>query len=531
MVFMLEDLTVEVRDPDLKIVGQVRPENLPGALFINRFNNTGTWQMFFPFDDALGDLLRTPGYGIRVLLSQSNETLISGPTLAAKLTQTPDDVRGRWLIEGSSDEVVLQERLAYPDPSEADVGAQSVSHDQRQGTAEAVIKGYVDSNMGPTAPSVRQVPNLVVASGASLGPIIDATARFTLIQDLIYGIAESAGLGYSVKQVADELVFDVFEPVDRSATIRMDIENNQITSVDYEYGAPKTTRAIVAGQGEAVERLFIERTSVDSLAAESLWVRRVETFQDARQSQTVEELEQAGDENLAENGKTIESLEVIPSDDITMMYGRDWFLGDVITVVSGFIETTATVTEVGVAVSTDGVRVGAVVGDPKLRDFDSRLVAKVNKNETRISSLERNTTGFGVATVYAPEGGTIGGTQPTFSGPGIEGSYTRTGNMIHFSIQVDFDNITGFGTGQYYLKLPYPVREAYQFRNGCLHDISASRDYHISGHVNKSSDVLTLNTQALQGQTIFDVPFTSTAPVTLTTADNFHIAGTYEIEV
>jgi len=434
MAFTLDDITVEVRDPDLKIVGQVSPENLPGARFINRFNNTGAWQMFFPFDDALGDLLRTPGYGIRVLLTQTNETLISGPTLSAKLTQTPDDVRGRWLIEGSSDELVLQERLAYPDPSQPDVTAQTVSHDRRTGAAETVIKGYVEDNMGPSAPTVREVPNFVVATDTALGPTVDVAARFTKIQDLIYGIAESAGLGYEVKQVANQLVFDVFEPVDRSSTIRMDIENNQITSVNYEYGAPRTTRAIVAGPGEAVDRLFIERTSTESLAAESLWGRRVETFQDARQSETVEELESAGDENLAENGKTIESLEVVPSDDITMTYGRDWFLGDVVTVVSGFIETVATVTEVGVSISFDGVRVAAVVGDPELRDFDSRLVAKVNKNEERISSLERNEPLPVVGQVSRITTGTV--------------TITTTGAYVSTGLSATFDTSTANGIVQ-----------------------------------------------------------------------------------
>jgi hypothetical protein len=530
MSFQVEELTVEVRDADLKLVGQVPPENLVDALFINRFNNTGTWQLSFPYGDPLGDLLRTPGYGIRVTMSPDDETLISGPTLSAKLTQTPEDLAGRWVIEGSSDDIVLQERLAYPDPTEDDVTAQTVSHDRRTGEAETVMKGYVEDNMGPTAPAVRQVPGLVVATDNELGPVVDTAARFTKIQELLYGVAESSGLGYLVQQVDDELIFEVYEPVDRSSTIRMDIENNQISSVNYGYSAPGKTRAVVAGQGEAVERLFLESTNAESLAAETLWSRRIEVFQDARQAESIDELTQAGEESLSEDGKTVVSLEVAPSDDIQMRYGRDWFLGDVVTVVSGLIETTATVTEVGISVKPDGVRVAVLVGDPELKDFDSRLVSKVNKNEERISSLERNTTGYGITTEYQPDGGTDG-TQPTFSGPAIFGTYVRFGNMVHFSIQVDFDNITSFGTGQYYLTLPYPAREAYQFRDGCLHDISAGFDYTISGHVNALSDVLTLNTTGISVQRVYDDPFTSTAPVTLDVADNFHIAGTYEIEV
>jgi hypothetical protein len=123
------------------------------------------------------------------------------------------------------------------------------------------------------------------------------------------------------------------------------------------------------------------------------------------------------------------------------------------------------------------------------------------------------------------------GTQPTFNGaPLFTGSYTRWGNMCHFQIDVDMDNITNFGTGEYYVDLPFNVSHPYLFRDGCLHDISASRQYAISGHVAIGQKRLYLFTTDAQGNRSFDAPFTSTVPVTLSTADNFHIAGTYEIE-
>jgi hypothetical protein len=525
----LDELTVEVRNSDLERVGQVPDYNLVGALFITRFNNVGSWSLRMAYADPLADLLRTPGYGLLVT-GPDGSTIISGPTLSAQLAQSPDDVRGEWVIEGSSDAVVLVERLAYPDPSEPDVGAQTVSHDQRFGAAETVIKGFVDDNFGPSAPSVRQVENLVVATDLARGVSVTQSARFTQMQDLLFGIAEFAGLGYDVKQINTDLVFDVFEPTDRSDLVRMDIENQQLSSAEYGYSLPKFTRAIVAGQGEAVERLFIERTSTESLQAETLWNRRIEFFRDARQAEEIAELEQLGDESLADDGQTIVSLSVTPSDDLRMKYGRDWGLGDIVTVVAGNIETTAVVTEVGIIIGDDGVRVGAVVGTPASTDFEARLVSKLNNQDERISNLERNTTGYGIETSFNVQGGTDG-TQPTFSGPVFSAFYTRLGNLVHFAYEVDFDNITSFGTGQYFLTLPYNSKREYQFRGGCLHDVSASRDYHISGHVVKGTNVMTLNTTGISGQVIFDAPFTSSSPATLSTADNFHIAGTYEIEV
>lgn len=135
-----------------------------------------------------------------------------------------------------------------------------------------------------------------------------------------------------------------------------------------------------------------------------------------------------------------------------------------------------------------------------------------------------------VEETFTVQGGSLG-TQPTFSGaPLFSGSYVKSGPMVHFQIQVDFTNITSFGTGQYYVDLPFASKHAYQVRAGCLHHTSTGRDYSIGGHVNEGSSRLVLNSSGISGQSVFDVPFTSTAPVTLTTADNFHISGTYITE-
>jgi hypothetical protein len=127
-------------------------------------------------------------------------------------------------------------------------------------------------------------------------------------------------------------------------------------------------------------------------------------------------------------------------------------------------------------------------------------------------------------------GGTLG-TQPTFNGaPLFSGTYIKVGSLVHFQIQVDFDNITSFGSGQYYIDLPFPSKHAYQFTAGCLHDVSTGRDYPIYGHVLANSKRMELQSMDVAGQTVFQVDFTSTNPVALSTADNFHLSGSYIAE-
>ena len=126
------------------------------------------------------------------------------------------------------------------------------------------------------------------------------------------------------------------------------------------------------------------------------------------------------------------------------------------------------------------------------------------------------------------EGGTIDGDPPTFEGdPLFTGEWTRINGFCQFSINVDFDNIESFGTGQYYLKLPFQSLNNHLISDGCLHDFSGGDQYAIMGHVDAGSDILKLFSTASNGR---HVPFEYNVPVTLDNPDNFHIAGSYQVD-
>jgi hypothetical protein len=131
----------------------------------------------------------------------------------------------------------------------------------------------------------------------------------------------------------------------------------------------------------------------------------------------------------------------------------------------------------------------------------------------------------GAVVDFTVQGGVVSGTQPTFNGaPLFTGSYSRIGDLVHFQIQVDFDNITSFGDGQYYVNLPFPARYNYQVREGNVEDFSTSRKYSVGGHVVAASNQLRLNFTDSQGR---DTEFTYNTPFVLAVQDSFHISGTY----
>jgi hypothetical protein len=494
-------------------------------MFVLRYNNVGTWEMQLPFGHRLGEFLRLPGYGL-IVTGPGNSVILSGPTMSARLEQTSDNLDGDWVITGATDEILLQERLAYPTPGTDDVQAQVTAYDERSGAVETVLKQFVNVNLGPSAPVSRQALNLVIEANQGRGDTVTGRARFDQLQELFYDLAQLGGIGYAIEQESDELVFKCYLPTDRSGTIRMDMDNQKLSSAQYSYSSAKATRVIVGGQGEDEWRRFVEASSTQSEDAENTWGRRIEVFKDNRNSRDNLILDQAGQELLIDQGKTIVEMSVTPSDDINMKFGVDWYLGDKVTIVVQDIEAQAVVTEIGLAIAEDGVRIGATVGAPIGITYESKLLARTADVSKRVGNLERTITGYGINTPYQPSGGTDG-TQPTWTGNPITGSFNRFGNMVHFNIQVNFDTITSFGSGQYFVTLPYPARVRYTFANGHLTDTSSGKTYNLVGECQADSDVIELFAIGSNGQ--MD-DFTFNSPANLDTTDNFDISGTYEIE-
>lgn len=521
----VEDLSVEVRDADLKRVGRLNGADLVGSQFILKYNDVGSWSVRLHATSAMATLLRTPGYGI--VVTGPSGVIMSGPTLAAQLDQTQDDPEGTWTISGTDDSVILAERLVYPDPIDADVTSQQFAYDTRNDVAETVLKEYVDANL-VSGPAVRQVTGLTVEADLGRGNTVYGDARFQQMQEFFHGLAQTGGIGYRIEQVGSGLQFQVYEPVDRSALVRLDIDNGRLTTSNYSYTAPAVTRAIVGGAGEAEERLFYEGTSAQSTGAETEWGRRIERFVDARNTQESAEFVQHANEALIDDGKTKVALTVTPTDDGTMLFGDEWGLGDTLTVTAGSITTTAVVYTVALSVQADGVYIAAEVGKPLAMGFEERLASETLAQTRRLSEIERNTTGYGVVTQFpGVQGGTIGGTQPTFSGPVFTATYTRFGDMIHFAYSVDFTNITSFGTGQYYMSLPYEARRPATFSGGALYDDSTGNIYSILGIVDAGSTQMKLYYIKSNGET---ESFEHNKPITLTVDDTFDISGVYELQ-
>lgn len=132
-------------------------------------------------------------------------------------------------------------------------------------------------------------------------------------------------------------------------------------------------------------------------------------------------------------------------------------------------------------------------------------------------------------TAYVMGGGTVApGAQPTFNGaPLFTGSYVLAGSLVYFNVNVVMTNITSFGTGQYYVTVPFNSKYSFSISSGRLHDASNNNNYTLQGYVAAGTNVMLLTyTDGTGKQAIFDY----NSPSVLTPLDTFFISGTYIVQ-
>lgn len=348
---------IEVRAADLTRVGTL--EGYSTGQAIPRWCGVGSWRFIVPGRVLIGDRLDAllTGGGI-IATSDDGNVLASGPLTKRIFTRdasTGDD--GSWELQGVTDEVALQDRLIYPDPtSPADTQAAD-AYDDRTGPAETVLRGYVNANCGPGALLARR--SLLVEPDLGRGASVSSSYRFANLLDAAVEICAASGIGFRVVQLGSSLVFQVIEPEDLSALIRLTFPAGTLSALQETKAAPDVTHPVVAGQGEGTARVFVEGSSS---SAEAEWGRRIERSYDRRDTADPAVLAQAVADNIAA-GAAKGGIKVTPVDTVQTRFARDYGLGAIIT-------ASNVPNVVREAVLTFGIKDQAspVVGDPAATD-------------------------------------------------------------------------------------------------------------------------------------------------------------------
>lgn len=387
--------TLLARAPDRSIAGTLVAYELKLTLVLNE---VGSFELTVP-KEATPDGWPAPGAGLIAI--RDSQVVASGNIDAESYAWSADPTEestgpGQWTLTGDTDLARLAYRIVYPTPGR-DWDEQTNAHYTWPATgtalAEEVMRVVVNQQAGSLAPDERRVPGLRLGPASGAGGSTRISERFTPLLDALRTVAlAGGGLIFDVTDTLDgHMEFTVREPADRSTTARFGVELGNLTTLTVQRAAPVTTIALVAGIGSGADR---ELAAFGDPDADPAWERR-ETFldqrqvdSDAAQDERYAEYAKAAAEHLADNGEKT-SVAATITDTETVQWGRDYQLGDLVSILTPYGPVTDLVRQVDIEISPEGVEdITSVIGNPDPATSDP-LADTARRLADRIGRLER----------------------------------------------------------------------------------------------------------------------------------------------
>lgn len=351
-----------------------------------KFNEPAAGSVTVPAHDEFVAELQS---GRRLVVMRDEEIWCAGPI------EEPQE--GEWSVDGQAAPGQVQIRFSddlarvagyvtYPAPGSAFASQVTATDNVRTFTAtnaEAIIRTLVSENCGPTALAARRIEQFGLGALASVGSATSITTRFEALLDVCRTVASGDGLGFRTVQDGDDILFEVYEPTDRSATARFSTELGNLRMIRYKISAPVATSELVIG-GDTGSRAYVEVTS----GAATPWWRAEKVIDQTGTTNANGELTQAGNAGLAEDGPTV-SLETVTVDTEDLKAGRDYTLGDRVSVIlpTG-VEVEDIVRAITLTATPDGgEQVTTQVGTPDATT-NRRMVRQIHEHARRLGRIE-----------------------------------------------------------------------------------------------------------------------------------------------
>lgn len=393
-----------VRQADRSFLGALT--RWDGLTMIPRFNDVGTWTVQVSLEDPVArdllDLVLDGPSDVGLVVTRDGDTIISGPLNEAKETVGGTEAgRGSLSLSGYCDNQYLAERLAYQVPTSSAILQTASPYDAITAAAETALHHYVRANAGPNALSYRQVSGLTFAADQARGGTVVERARMDSLLEVAQRIALAADLGFRITHDLDlgALVFEVYDPEDKTADVILSRQLYTLAGYERTITRPKATALVVGGNGDLTARVFGEAVNA---TAQGRW-SRIEEFSDQQGTDATSELTDQGETDLREASEQ-ESVTVSVRDTAACQFGRDYRLGDRISVHVGEQTFQQVIREVELSVGsgeqggfsqanenakgrTERVRI--LVGTPRTKLQKTRTGYAIRVLGTKVAGLER----------------------------------------------------------------------------------------------------------------------------------------------
>lgn len=341
-----------------------------------RFDNVSDFDITVKANhNRLGQLLQP---GTRLKLRLRDETFIEGP-IVAHAGEGPG-VSGTFTFSVEDNFRILRNFLIYQKPGESMANQVLAYSYEQTGDAETVFKDIVRLNIGN-----RGVEPVIIAPNLNRGGTITASARMATIYNEMFPLLESLGLGASVSATPNGLVVDVYVP--GTYPNKLTESSRVIRKWKYQLKAPDVTHVVVGGQGEGVDRRFIDAN--DSVR-EALWGDRIEVFRDARDAALIDTYYERATETLFD-GRGSAALVVNLAETANFKLGgpKGLKVGQRVTakVAQGLVEVTDILREVDFSWSTDsGLDIKGQIGQAV--EPTAQIVSTISQLAGSVSKLK-----------------------------------------------------------------------------------------------------------------------------------------------
>lgn len=297
-----------------------------------------------------------------------------------------------WLIKGYALKSIIAQRITMPPLHTA--------YDNRSGSAETVMKHYINTNIINPVDDRRKIPQLMLASDLQRGTNISYSSRFKNLAEEMSTLSLASGLGWDVTLDLNNKVwiFDVMEgrnlvasqsilpPVIFSPQFES-LKSLQYTQSDLNY----KNVAIVAGQGEGIERRVIEVGNHSAIERHEIFIdaRDVEEMTEDEQpipeQQIIQKLTDRGQQQLNEMLQE-EYLEGQILTNSPFKYQIDYDYGDMTTIqnIDWGITMDARITEIKEIYEVTGFSIEATFGNSR-----PTLIQKIKQELNQISGEVR----------------------------------------------------------------------------------------------------------------------------------------------
>jgi hypothetical protein len=304
------------------------------------YNAVGSWTITVPYSDSLWNIMMAGDFFVNVnwqgLFTVGGKCEQPGyadsiPGVSGGTSSLP----GPFIILSGADYLgIIANRIAYPNPSVAWSSQTASSADAVSNMKlETAIKHYVNNNLGPGAISARRQNLLDIGADSARGAAVSYTVKFGSgvdlnLLDLIRSLIAQAGSGNAMgvqvtrNPSTHRILFDVYIPRNLTGKAWFSESLGNLTAINFSLLDPTITNALVQGSGTN----FIEKVA----SLRTPW-NVAENFIDQSGETDVNNLNTAAQQALLQ-GATGPTMNVVTSDTPFLTFGRDYGLGDMISI-------------------------------------------------------------------------------------------------------------------------------------------------------------------------------------------------------